>query len=364
MGTLIFQAFYGASLGFAIFSLIGVVLMTFCDKYKCRYLMYFSCIFMFLIGIIGFLIAAIFSLIIPIYYWGCEWTSTTVGSQVGFNGNFLFILANVANIITDANIRSYVQTCVAGGTGDLMTAIGTATGVSVSSLTSLSTALTDANSFDATAYTNSINSAMSGVQTTINDFQSGKTPDITDSSSISILNTAAQPTNFNATCLSDIMLDSWLYTNLNTSFISCHVSAGHTVVSGDCAARANVQAPPTANCQGCMDSHVIFNDIYSGNARGDLASDLATRYTACTSSNFPTYMGNIWDNYYFVKIPLLQGIKTRTTTALTSLTTVVTDLTSINTLFNNVITSLDATVSGITDPQYGLIAGLNCVLIG
>jgi hypothetical protein len=93
MGTLVLQVFYGASLGLAVFSLIGVVLMTFCDKYKCRYLMYFACVFMFFIGIIGFLIATIFSIIIPFYYWGCEWTSTTIGSQAGFDSNYNIIQA-------------------------------------------------------------------------------------------------------------------------------------------------------------------------------------------------------------------------------------------------------------------------------
>jgi hypothetical protein len=242
--------------------------------------------------------------------------------------------------------------------------LGTGASVDVSSLSSLSNSLTDANSFNSTAYTNDINTAMSGVQVLIDKYQNGQLPDITDTSSISILSTASQPTNFNSTCLADIMKDSWVYTNLNTSFISCKVSGGHTVVSGDCAARANVQAAPTANCQGCVDSHVIFNDIYASNVRGDVASDLASRYSACAATNFPTYMGNIWDNYYFVKIPILQGIQTRTTAALTSLTTVVSDLTAINTLFNNVITSLNSTVSGVTDPDYGLVAGLNCVLIG
>jgi hypothetical protein len=245
-----------------------------------------------------------------------------------------------------------------------MTAIGTATGVDVSSLNSLSTSLTEANTFDATAYTNELTTATSGIQTIINNFQSGQVPDITDSTNVGFLNTASQPSNFNGTCSSDLMLDSWVYSNLNLSYISCKVSGGHTVVSGDCALRANVQAAPTGNCQGCVDSHVIFNDIYDGLTQGDLASDLALRYTACTSSNFPLYMGNIWDNYYYFKIPIMKGIKTRTTAALTSISTVITDLTSINTLFNNVITNLDTVVSGVTDPTYGLVAGLNCVLIG
>jgi hypothetical protein len=91
MGTMVIQIFYGVSLGLAVVSLVGVVLMTFCDKFKCRYLMYFACLFMFFIGLIGFLIAVIFSIIVPFLYWGCEWISTTTGSQTGFNSTFLLI---------------------------------------------------------------------------------------------------------------------------------------------------------------------------------------------------------------------------------------------------------------------------------
>jgi hypothetical protein len=160
------------------------------------------------------------------------------------------------------------------------------------------------------------------------------------------------------------MQDSWVYTNLNTAFISCKIAGGHKVVSGDCSNRLSIQSPPAGNCKGCIDSHVIFNDIYSGLPRGSLASDLNTRYVLCLSTNFSTYMGNVWDNYYFVKIPSLQLISGRITNAINSLNIVVSDLTSISTLFSNVVTSLDATLSGIVDPKYGLIAGLNCLLIG
>ena len=179
-----------------------------------------------------------------------------------------------------------------------MSAIETSTGVDVSALNSLSDSLTDANTFNSTAYTNDINAATSGVQTEIDDYVSGKTPDITDSSSINLLKTASQPSNFNGTCLADLMKDSWLYSNLNTSFISCKIASGNVVDSGDCAARANIQAAPTGLCQGCMDSHVIFKDIYIGDTKTNVISDLTSRYSACIGTNFPTYMGNIWDNYY------------------------------------------------------------------
>lgn len=91
MIPMVVQIFYGVSLGLAAFCLMGVVLMTFCDKYKCRYLMYFACLFMFFIGLLGFIIAVVFSAIIPVYYWGCVWISTTTSSQLGFNSKYLII---------------------------------------------------------------------------------------------------------------------------------------------------------------------------------------------------------------------------------------------------------------------------------
>lgn len=71
IGTLVINLIYGIALGLAALALLGVILMTFCDKYKCRYLMYFSCVILFFIGIIGFLVAIIFSIIVPVLYLFC-----------------------------------------------------------------------------------------------------------------------------------------------------------------------------------------------------------------------------------------------------------------------------------------------------
>lgn len=158
------------------------------------------------------------------------------------------------------------------------------------------------------------------------------------------------------------MKDSWLYSNANTSIVPCKVTGGHVVISTDCN-RAEVQAAPSGNCQGCMDSNVIMNAVYSGLARGSVASDLATRYNPC-GNGFNTYMGNIWDNYYFVKFPAIPNIYSRTNTAITQLNTVAGYLTAIGNLFSGVVNSLNAAVGTVTDPNYGMIAGLNCLLIG
>ena len=55
---------------------------------------------------------------------------------------------------------------------------------------------------------------------------------------------------------------------------------------------------------------------------------------------------------------------TRYGTADTQINQVITDLGSINTTFTDALASLTASVDSITDPEFGMVAGLNCLLIG
>lgn len=71
IGSLVINLIYGIALGVSVLALLGVVLMTFCDKYKCRYLMYFSCVVLFFLGLVGFLIAVVFSILVPVVFFLC-----------------------------------------------------------------------------------------------------------------------------------------------------------------------------------------------------------------------------------------------------------------------------------------------------
>ena len=90
-GNMALQAFYGVFVGFSAFALLGALLTVCCDKYGCRYLMYFSCVFLFLAGIIGFFIATILSIFIPPITWGCSYLDVTLGSEAGFTSNYFVI---------------------------------------------------------------------------------------------------------------------------------------------------------------------------------------------------------------------------------------------------------------------------------
>lgn len=119
MGTLVINVIYGVMLGLSILAMLGVVLMTFCDKYKCRYLMYFSCVILFFLAILGFIIAMLFSIIIPVMYFMCGWLDVTL-TETGF-------LSNTQSLLTDADVRTIVGTCLEGGDGQILNAIGGAT---------------------------------------------------------------------------------------------------------------------------------------------------------------------------------------------------------------------------------------------
>lgn len=90
-GNMGLQAFYGVLIGFSFFALLGTLLTVCCDKYKCRYLMYFSCIFLFIAGLLSFLLSSFFSMFIPPITWGCSFLDVALSSKSGFTGNTLVI---------------------------------------------------------------------------------------------------------------------------------------------------------------------------------------------------------------------------------------------------------------------------------
>lgn len=79
-GNMGLQVFYGVFIGFASLALLGTLLTACCDKYGCRHLIYFSCLIMFLVGLIGALLSGIFSIMIPVFTWGCSYLDVTLAS--------------------------------------------------------------------------------------------------------------------------------------------------------------------------------------------------------------------------------------------------------------------------------------------
>ena len=82
---------YGTTIAIASMMLLGALLVAFCDKVQCRYLMYVSCVLLFFIGVAGFLLSVLFSLMVPTVYFGCQFMNFSLASSSNFDSTFVFI---------------------------------------------------------------------------------------------------------------------------------------------------------------------------------------------------------------------------------------------------------------------------------
>ncbi len=134
--TMAVTAVFGVFIGLGVLSIIGTLLMTFCDKFSCRYLVYFVCVILFILGIVAFLLAFLFSVITPIIYFGCDFINVSIASSAGFNTNLGSVIGG--------QFSSYLSVCLPGGTGDLINQLG----IDLSAINGLSRAVNSMRSFD------------------------------------------------------------------------------------------------------------------------------------------------------------------------------------------------------------------------
>ena len=78
--TIVVTALFGVIIFFSILGITGALIMTFCNKFKCRYLVYFACVFLFIMGLIFFLLAVLFGALTPALYYGCTFLQTSTSS--------------------------------------------------------------------------------------------------------------------------------------------------------------------------------------------------------------------------------------------------------------------------------------------
>lgn len=184
MGTMAFQAIYGVAMGIAVLALIGVVLMAFCDMYKCRYLMYFSCLIFFVFGFISFWISIIFSFIVPILYWGCDWLSYTMSDSTNFSTNLSPYLGSST---------SFLSPCIKGGNGDIITQVAP---TAASTIFDLKTTVNNLNTYNVGAQITTLDSTLTTITNQINNLHNGITADYVDTNMENVMNKIANPLNY------------------------------------------------------------------------------------------------------------------------------------------------------------------------
>ena len=82
---------YAGLIGISCLGMLATLLLIVCNLYKCRFLLYFTCCILILIGIISLFVAILISALIPIMYFTCDFTTSTFSSAANFNSKYDFI---------------------------------------------------------------------------------------------------------------------------------------------------------------------------------------------------------------------------------------------------------------------------------
>lgn len=236
-----------------------------------------------------------------------------------------------------------------------MTAFG---GNAINAINNLSSSLTSMNSFNTTYTAATILSAMNAVTSYISDYQTGVILDINDTSSFNILSGLSNASQYSSCTATGFTSDSWIPSDTqNPSYIACEITNGNQATSSSCGGSVSSRS---GSCNGCMDTTSTLSGYTS---KATLLSDLGTRYSGCTTFN--NDLANTWSNYYSIKQSAYAPVSSRASTATTAVNTFSSDITgTLNTTFTNAQSSLSSAAATVVDPQYGLVAGLNCKLIG
>ena len=372
MGTMVISVIYGVMLGLSVLALLGVVLMTFCDKYKCRYLMYFSCVILFFLGILGFLLAVIFSIIVPVMFLLCEWLDVTLQAST--------FSANTGKFISDTTVQNIISTCLAGGSGDIIAVVGgPAVGTTINGLKD---SVSKTNSFNTSTSLGLITTNLNTITDTIKDFQYGRIMDIADTNALATLSGISSQSGCAALATDSFVPSMNTFTSTFTLPFTPQAfpcSVGGIINSTTCT-QVNFEMNPSP-CHGCIDFSDVYNAWYtspSPNGTATLANAAAwktkldNRYGSATPciGTWSTTFGNVWQNYYKIKTdsysPILNRWKAVSdgTNPTSDITQVTNAFNTINGTMSSVITTLSGSLDSITNAKYGLIAGLNCQIIG
>lgn len=220
--------------------------------------------------------------------------------------------------------------------------------------------MTNITSFNGSYLTNLINNTYQPLPTSLSPYANARTLDITDSSSITELKYVSLASNFNCS-VGDFPYDSWIPSIRQTdNAIPCQSPAGMPSSDNSTCTSTAAFNNATTSCQGCMDT---FSLLYNATSQATAAAILNGRYPNC--STFNNELANIWQNFYLIKKNVLGPVVEREYNARQSVQTVTQSISSnLISTFNNTINQLYQTSSSVLTPNYGVLWGLNCRVIG
>ena len=255
------------------------------------------------------------------------------------------------------------------GDGNIVNTVGDSVTTDLNSLTNVITSLSTFNNATLQSY---ISSNLSALWTNTSYYANGDISDL-DTTNNNILASYSYSTNTtnNASCTG--FTDSWVPSNnQQTSYsttIPCQSTSGNTGSLSTC----DASFAPSGTCKGCMDTTQLLTQHANAAA---VVTAVKSKYGA--SCAFATILGNTWTNYFTKKYTSLgfPAVKTQVSGSVmyriqqaqaqintTTAGSVFASIDQFRGVLNTVSTGMTS-ISSLTDPTYGMLAGLNCKIFG
>ena len=285
---------YGITLGLALLTLIGIILVKSCKAIGCRHFLYLICFASFFIGVVLFAFAVLLASLMSFNYYTCSYTSTSFTNPLSFTNSIVNIFGTKYS-----SLPSYFSQCF-GGSNDFITMIDpTLSGY----FSNLKTSIFNSKLYNFTDLRSNLDSKLTTMSTLIDFVGLGRIPDfdVTTAnglSEMSYFNTVANKSLFSTSCPSStysvFYQDAWVpgVSSTYQSLVSCQnkVSEDATVCTTGI---GNVSTCPTSRC---IDTFSIISLYYRNGTIGNLITDANTRYNLpCTTFN--NFLTNFANNY-------------------------------------------------------------------
>lgn len=212
-----------------------------------------------------------------------------------------------------------------------------------------------------------ISNASTAILNTMNDFIEARQNDIIqDATSLDWFKKIANG-SFPASCSANaaFQADSLVPSGDSKSTGTVPCKSGTSAVANGSCSGANFGVIGTCTA-GCID---MANVMSTAASKANLLTYLTNRYGAgACATDLGTEFGNNYDFWYTPRVDGTTGInsvKTRFNGAVTTdLNNINSDMTALKPKFRDVYGNLSAAINSLVDPNYGMVAGVNCLLIG
>lgn len=330
------------------FSILGLILMGFCQCFKCRYLVYLVCFLFLLLGALCFLVSLMLSLFMPFYATACLGLETAVSSDEEFGNTDLAI---------SGKVKTAFQSCLPGADGRIFYQLEPTYSAMIYALADI---VHETNSYSAATNISGLQTERIAASLALEQYKTGALSDLSDKSSIVRV---SDPSNYAGCSVGNFQDDSWVPATVQPNSYAPCLSSGGDATATSCTRSADFDAAADG-CTGCMNTYSLFE---SGNTTAaHVKTALDSRYGSSNTDcdTFGDEMSNLWAKYYRIRKPKVEAMETNYASADSSIAILESSLSDLETTITSVLSDLAEDHDDLTNPETGMVAGLGCALIG